>query len=156
MSVTFWTPDAPTRTEDCPYCVEARAEGCCWGYTHLDGRVTCDKFCSGQTSVSDGPELNVSNSTAAAMLRSIGVEVDGDAYGTIPAARCSELLRGTIRAVNTDAPEAHVIEPSDERGEGGCRVVGIGLDADRIRDRLGRLQDVLVYAAQHGYDVHYG
>lgn len=140
MSVTFWCPDAPRKRVPCPYC---RAEG-----------KRCDAYCNGYDEVSEAPEVNLSNSHAARQLVMLGRDLD--LIGVIPASELPAVIRTAIRALATNAAEAHVEPPLIETGGEGARIFYGGMDPDRLTSAQQRLMQLFAWAADHGYPVHYG
>ena len=151
MSVTFSVPDAPRLRVMCVDCLAQRLTGYADAYTDPTGRITCDKLCDGYTLESEAPEMNVANGNARILLDALGVDAE-ELGGTFAHYVLPDLIRGTVRVLNTQAPE----RLSESGGGDTCRVVDCGTSAAYIKLRIGQLQALFVYAAERGFDVHYG
>jgi len=150
MSVTFGCPGAPHRH------VRRPCSSPDMGLTCTDGD-RCGYCDDGFEDVveTDAPSANLSNANAAALFEAVGFGVYGDwSYGTIPHAAVPDALRRILRAVNTDGvAEAYARPPGVDVGAMGARCIDPGEDAEAFIERIYRVRAVLVYAADHGYDV---
>lgn len=163
MSITFVCPEAPSEFKrvacDSPALgLTCTAEERC-GYCD-DGWM--------ETYVCEAPEVNLANVNAAAILKILGVSGN-----SVRAEDVSDLLRRILRAVNVDGVRADLVEEGREYDghaprvvldletglptiSTGCRVINGGNTDEQTLDRLGRLQTLAVYAADHGYSVAWG
>lgn len=101
----------------------------------------------------EAPELNVANVTAGILLTIIGLP--SRPSGEIGPRSIPVMRRRIVRALSTDIPEREALPAitSGGAGTGQCRVVSAGYDAERIRDRLARLDAVLAWAQTNGKHV---
>lgn len=150
MSVTFGCPDAPHRYVRVPCSSPGMGLVCLEG----DRCGYCDDGFE-EVVETDAPSANLSNVNAAALVEAVGFSAYGDwTYGRIPHAAVPDALRRILRVVNTDGlAEAYARPANVESGAMGARCIDIGEDADDFVERVERVRAVLVYAADHGYDV---
>lgn len=166
MSITIWCPDAPRVQVPCEFCATARSGG--WGVSvGLDGnwadpddlspedlaRVTCDPWCQGSHSKSSGPEANLSNHNARTVLGLIGLPPD---CGSLHTDEIPGILRKIADVRHTRGRLTPFVEtPTDSQGDGGCRVISAGNSEQDILERLTRIEDVLLWAKDTGYQVEW-
>src|SRR3989338_4558037 len=113
MSMTFWCPDASCKSVPCEFCADWLARG--W----IAEGERCDKFCTGSTEVSEAPEVNMSNTSAAGVLFLLGFQGDECECGSCDGAT----MRRLLLARNRDR-SAFVAEPVlIPGGQAGTRVV---------------------------------
>jgi hypothetical protein len=144
-------PEAGSREVPCEFCARYAAESPEY-LVDVNGTLRCDPYCTGFQTEYNGPQVNLSGYNTAQVLRML--DIPAEEYGSIPAAEVPEVLRRVIRALNVTRVREHTIEEAfEERGALGCRAVGFGnTDEDTVR-RLTSLQTLLVYAADHGFEV---
>lgn len=155
MSVTFWVPGAP-RTKKLLPCSYGKGEpwACAPG-------ARCGYCADGTEEVweSPAPELNVANETARVLLDVVGLPSGTEGiYGTLEAPQIASVRRRIVRALSTHLPERKALPGGawGGPGTGFARVIDCGIDAERIRDRLVRLDAVLAYAQANGERVGWG
>jgi len=145
MSVTFFCPDAPVDTLDCPYCAQQ------------DDGQPCDNFCDGTVKQSRAPEINLGNSNAATLLSAIGEFTVEDLYGTWNVDDLPRIQRAITKALNVDDRVAAMTsETVESRGALGCRMISMGYTDEQVRDRLERFQTLVAYAAHNKLSIHWG
>jgi hypothetical protein len=146
MSITFSAPDAPKL----PYPADDEDGG-----TRMELRSIL-------------PELNFSNTTAAALLSLLGL---GERqFGELDGLALDEAIKRATRVVNGVDVRAVVVEPSIQPGrmrawKDDAGNVSIGRTAtlveggctdERIRRRMADLLELLIKARQGGYEVAWG
>ncbi len=164
MSVTFWIPDAP-RTRLMVACtseiysgdptsggtgnMEACKPGKACGYCQ-DGME--------ETWESPAPELNIANETARLLLLALNLPYMPfhDLYGSIEPKQIPSVRRSIVRALSTGVPEREAVPGFESNVARQAHVISYGVSPERIRDRLMRLDAVLVYAQKHGQKVTWG
>ena len=142
MSVTFWCPTAPTQRVPCRYC---EAEG-----------QRCDSYCRGYDEVSDAPEVNLSGGHAALQLALLGLECEDEPCGRILAGALPGLIQGAMRTLATGQTAAAATPGRLDRGPNGALLVDLGMSEERLVGAQQRLMRLFAYAAERGFDVHYG
>lgn len=186
MSMTFHCPGAPTRSETCEWCVRARTDRddrCAldreWvrdpaALTDAEwGRVTCDPWCSGSTTVSSGPEVNLSNANARDVLALLGLPTEDD-WGSVQHGDIPAVLRRIMVAMNDKSARDHLVaEPVDRRAfdtprivtdsetglsaiTRGARLVFQGNTDANTLHRLERVREVFIFASTNGFSVSWG
>lgn len=157
MSTTFWIPDAPKDAAviecDFPGCVEDNRCGyCCDGLDVID--------------TSDAPEFNFATANAKSVLSLLGEPAEE--YGSWTLDRMPMIRRAIMRAkagsrvhLVREVSESQVIKvvngPDGVTNiERGCTVIDCGNTDEQTMRRLGDLETVVVYAQQHGWEVHWG
>lgn len=147
MSSTFMCPEAGSREVPCEFCARYKAE---MPEYLVDGK--CDRYCTGTQTEYLGPQVNLSGYNTSSILRML--DLPDEEYGSIPATEVPEVLRRVIRALNVTSKRAHTVEEAfEERGALGARMVSFGnTDEDTVR-RLTSMQNLLVYAADNGFEV---
>lgn len=157
MSVTFHIPQAPKDANviDCdfPGCVEGNRCGYC-----ADGLEVID--------TSETPEANFTNANAHNLLMLLGEIPTEDVYGSWALADLPIVRRAIMRA--RAGSRVHLIrEASESRGvkvvngpvptiERGCKVIDCGNTNEQTLRRLATLEKVIIYAQEHGWEVHWG
>jgi hypothetical protein len=122
----------------------------------------CDYCVDGleETWESPAPEVNVANVTAGVLLAVLRLDalrsLPGELYGYLTPEEIPGVRRRIVYALSTGLPERNVIPASESGGPNRARIINFGLDAERIRDRLARLDSVLAYAQEHGQRVSWG
>lgn len=154
MSVTFWVPDAPRTRVMVPCSSEIYDNEASHPCTPSKTCGYCQNGFEEQWT-SPAPDLNVANETARVLLLILRLNVNIDLYGSVEPNRIADVRRSIIRALSTGLPEQEAV-PAFEFKNPGATGVSFGLDAERIRDRLSRLDAVLVYAQQHAQRVSWG
>lgn len=101
---------------------------------------------------SDAPTVNMSYATARTVFSLAGVHGDV-VYGRIPHGNIPTVLRTIMVALNTGRAESHTTPASVGFGALGAKVIDVGTDVDRVEYWVERFRGLLVYAADHGYDV---
>ena len=149
MSVTFWIPDAPrTRLKTaCTSKVHDTGEPCKTG-------KSCGYCQDGieESWESSAPELNVANETAIVLLGILEIPCGPtDLYGSLEPTQIPTVRRNIVRALSTKIPERKAICGSVSKN-----YIYIGVEPERIRDRLSRLHAVLAYAQQNSQRVSWG
>lgn len=159
MSVTFWCPQAPSRTElvpcDYPGCDEGNRCGYC-----RDG--------FDNVRISEGPEVNVTGGNALNILRLLGQTAEewgGWKVEEMPAVRRAILL---AKAQDKDR-EALVREASESQGtkigkndqgvteiQRTCKVIDFGNTDEQTLRRLDNLEALLVYAQANQMEINWG
>jgi len=164
VSVTFTCPDAPSEIRRVPCdspdlgleCTEGHRCGYCddgWMEQH----------------VTDCPEVNFSNDNTRAILALL--QIAPEVVGSLTPSQIPAVLRRCMVVVNQVADRAHLVfdtceEPRERRvvvNEDGMPEITTGpriihggnTDEDTLR-RLDNIQEILVYAAEHGYTVAWG
>jgi len=144
MSITFWCPDAPTKTVV--------------PYPDDDPNFTMQR--------STLPELNLSNANAALVLDAIGEPFDY--CGTWEVHQLPHVQRSITRAVNgtaylreRPAVDTRVMRQEAQRGNivtltRGPRIIDAGMDQGGVRERLTRLGEVVRVAREAGFKVTWG
>lgn len=139
----------------------------------------CD-VCRGKGTIpgfkADGPELNVSNSNAAAIMRALGLEEFSDEYGggVLPKEHLGDFRQALMRLLNSEKTQQGLTqEPSvekRERGQMGVQgregnVTSIGrrgagptiYHGGRSQEQIQRyartLLDMVEYAMKHGHFI---
>lgn len=186
MSMTFRCPGAPTRSETCGWCVGVRNYRD--GPFALDGewvrdpaaltdaewaRVTCDPWCSGLTTVSTGPEVNLSNANARDVLALLGLPTEDD-WGSVQHEDIPAVLRRIMVVMNDGSAREHLVaEPVDRRAfdtprivtdsetglsaiTRGARLVFQGNTDANTLHRLERVREVFTFASTNGFTVSWG
>lgn len=161
MSVTFWIPDAPKDAAviDCdfPGCVEGNRCGYC-----VDGVDVVD--------TAEAPAANFANANARNILALLGqIEPDDeDLCGSWSLDYMPIIRRAIMRAragsrihLVRDASEsrtAKVVNGDDgvTTIQRGCTVIDCGNTDEQTMRRLDDIEAVVVYAQQHGWEVHWG
>ena len=150
MSVTFWVPDAP-RTRVMVPCTYGK------GYAHACKPEERCGYCADgleEKIESPAPEINLANGNARVILEIVGLPV-GDLYGSLSPESMPKVRRNIVRALNGQLG-AYERPSSDTHADGCARVMVQGLDAEGIRERLKRLDAVLVYAQANKQRVTWG
>lgn len=147
MSVSFFSPDAPSSMKEVDY---------------GDGEVVTEK-------VSDLPEVNLSNATAKAVMDLLGVPFDewgGEASGV----ELDGFIERSLRVVNGASVEAFVEEGFVQEGAmrmvggaggvtrigRGCTLIDLGVPEERVRRRVADLLELFTRARKGGYKVCWG
>jgi hypothetical protein len=118
-----------------------------------------------EVTVEDKPEMTIANTNVASLLRILGLD-SNTLMGTI---RNKDIPKLLLRIKNisedrlkqeqrptTSSQEARIGDVDGRRGIiRGPMVIDMGLDVDRIRGYLNRLQEILIYAHKNGKDVSY-
>lgn len=167
MSVTFQCSDAPRRQVPCLYCAEPWAD-----YPEGNGRGgRCDRFCTGFEEESEAPEVNFANGNAQAVLALLGWtdpeaylggEVDGGTLRQrIFRARNRDLSAARREALYLPAGHAGAAVVRDADGQArierrGAAVIVQGNTDERTLDRLSALEDLAIYAQEHGFQITWG
>ena len=169
MSVNFWCPDAPCEDKPCSWCVKARREG--EAVVNIHGREgCCDRFCTGTTSESTGPEVNIGQANARGILGLLGFTYeDGDMYGHCDG---GELRQRIFRARNSDRSAALRDYKYLPGGHAGVQVVHAGNVShvqrmgaatimcgntdERTLARLDVLEVLATWAQENGYQISWG
>lgn len=102
----------------------------CYRYDHAKERFTF---------VDEGPQLNLSNYNAAALMDAIGI-TPNDPCGSVPPEEVST-LREHIAAL--------IARPSMPTST-------YGLPVEQLRDRIKKIDEVLAYAQAHGFHFGWG
>lgn len=106
------------------------------------------------------PQVNFSNSNAAAIARVIGLwelTTPEGGSGRLGQDRLLALRMAIMRARNSEKVRAPAVtETSVGVGIGGCRWVMCGSDDDAIQARLAALELVVAYCQDHGVDMVWG
>jgi len=164
MSVTFMCPGAPREKVPCRFCEESWAE-----FPEGNGKGgKCDQWCEGFTMESVAPVANFGNSNARSVLSLLGFDAD-DLCGSCDAATMRQRI---LRARNSDRTsalvDAYELEPGHagtavvhENGlarieRRGPRVIGCGNTDEQTLRRLGNLDDLAVWAQEHGFGISWG
>jgi hypothetical protein len=141
MSVTFWVIDGP---------VEKISQPCLCD--ELGGGAVCSCNGSGRyDAVIPKDSLNVSNATARALLRSLGVNKE-DLSGSWAADELPAIRRRIIELLNK--PQA--LAPFVVEGHVDDFLVDFGVSDERLTDRLTRLLDVIAAAQRLSTEVVWG
>lgn len=142
MSITIrssTTNHEPTSTEKTCLCM-------------YDGKPEQDcYFCkgSGIETVSDVPEVNMSNTNALTILEMI-LESKPDYGGQIENKDIPKYLRRIIFLKNTPKKTiAQNVRPTEK----DKNFFSMGIDEDYIAERLTQVENILRYAQEHGEDV---
>lgn len=147
MSVSFFSPDAPSYLKEVDY---------------GDGDVVTER-------VSELPELSLSNCTARAVMDLLGMPFDGwggEAAGT----ELDAFIERCLRVVNGASVEAFVDEGFVEQGamrvvngaDGvttigrGATFIELGVPEDRLRRRVADLLGLFTQARKGGFKVCWG
>ena len=149
MSVTFYVPSAP-RTRKLVPCSYGKGES--W---ECRAEERCGYCEDGQEEVveSPAPEVNVAGATAEVLLGILGIPYEP--IGTLAAGHIPGVRRRIVRALSTSLCEREATPGtcSGGPGTGKARLISAGISAERLRDRLARLDAVLSYAQANGQDV---
>ena len=146
MTITFFSPEAPSSTKEVDY---------------GDG-VVCER-------VSTLPEVNVGNETARALVELLGQEFTPWG-GELAGADLDAAIKTATMVVNGMDVGCAVVESSDSRGkmrvveaEGGvttigrgARVIDMGVSEERIRHRMAALLVLFTQAKRGGFTVCWG
>lgn len=155
MSKTFWVPDAPRALKRIP-CTYGKGEP--WACSPKERCGYCDDG-SDEVWVGPAPDLNVNEGTAATLFEILRLKGhDNNAAGTILPSEMPLVRRRIIRALSSvvEGLKARPEAISGGAGTGQALFITCALDIDDIRDRLVRLDAVLVYAQQHQQKVTWG
>jgi len=116
-----------------------------------DGKPEQDcYFCNGRgvETVSDAPEVNMSNQNALTVLEMI-LETEPDYNGTISNNDIPKYLRRIMFLKNTKKE----IGKNTRETEIDKNFFSMGIDEEYISERLGQVENILRYAQEHGEDV---
>lgn len=167
-SMTMWIPKAPVKR------VKQDCFACDGGRNKFDGRPcpACNDAGYYMDDQSEGPEINMSNSNARAIMSALGYEPD-DGY-TIPVDQIPVVKRRILELLNkegstsnytradTDTRVDHGMVHTKDPVTGldrierkmGPRVIGFGIDEDYIHRRLQEVLTLLDYAQKLNAEVH--
>jgi hypothetical protein len=161
MSVTFWCPEAPTKTIACEWCVRYAAEEP--KMLHSNGR--CDPTCPGVEEVSEAPECNFGNSTALAVTNLLGL----DQWGGLELDEMPAVMQRIMVATNSDSARNHLVTEGSDTQETrmtevdgmptiktGPRVITFGNTDESTQRRLQGIQKLLTWAMKNGHPVTWG
>jgi hypothetical protein len=95
----------------------------------------------------DGPpEINMSNSNASEVLGALNYRMED---GSI----CIDAWE-IIRRIDNTIPQTideYVRPPTDEKSEGGARVIDMGTNAEYIKEKMDRIKDIAQWAVDNNY-----
>jgi hypothetical protein len=158
MSVNFWIPEAPKDAEivECDFigCVPGNRCGYC-----ADGLDVID--------TSEAPRANFAEANAHNLLVLLGEVPTQGVYGSWTLDQMPIIRRAIMRAkagsrshLIREASESYAVRvvnggdvPTIERG---CSVIDCGNTDEQTMRRLSDLEKVVVYAQEHGWEVHWG
>lgn len=148
MSVTFFAPDAPCKQVDVDY---------------GDGELVVEE-------VSTLPEVSLSQSTAATLLRALGLPSDeSEMYGDAAGPELDALIKTTMKLVNSNDLAGQSQAPSTRLGairvgttreglpciERGATLVDFGCSHERLTRRAAELLRLFTAARAAGYSVRW-
>lgn len=161
MSTTFWIPAAPKDAEvvDCdfPGCVEGNRCGYC-----DDGLDVID--------TSEAPRVNFADANAHNLLVLLGEIPTEGIYGSWALADLPIVRRAIMVARAHSGSRTYLVREASESSktkivngadgvsaiERGCTVIDCGNTDDQTLRRLADLEAVVIYAQEHGWEVHWG
>ena len=156
MSITFMPAD------NCRYCDENKLTGetvydCqCVDFPEMFSEAKPCRECDGKGKVRFPCypfEANLANGNAYAVMNMLRMPADysGECNPQI-------VLDGIafVRAMNAVGHEPLVTAPSEERGEGGCRMVHCGREPDQIERYMVAFEGIAMEAARRKVNVVWG
>ena len=166
MSVTFWCPDAPTKSVPCRFCNEEWAM-----FPEGNGRGgKCDQFCTGSTEESVAPEVNLANASARGILGLLGFSNGaGELCGGCDGGTLKQRLlsafnrdRGHLVREASDTPGGHAGVLRVQRDNVvhlqrmGARVIDGGNTDEQTQRRLKALWELAEFAQANNFDISWG
>lgn len=97
------------------------------------------------------PEIQLSNRNAYEIFGNV-LDIHDYEYGSIDA---RDLILKIDAYINEIDVRAGTVEPRDEKGEEGARIIDPGLSEQDIWDRLNRIKAVAEWAIENGYRTLY-
>ena len=163
MSTTFTITNAPHRTVPCPFCQEEWAE-----FPEGNGRGgKCDRFCTGTTTESEAPEVNLSDGSTAGILSLLGLKgyEEDPSCGSCDTATfrrrimlARNINRSHLEVEPCDHPGGHAGVQVVTREDGiptiqrmGARFISFGNTDEQTLDRLARLDRLAQWAQERGH-----
>lgn len=96
----------------------------------------------------DELDVNMSNSNAATVAASLGIDLDPDWCGDLPA---GDFMGRVLLALAISPADEGM--PSFEHAGPGARMIEGARRAGYLQERLGQLRDLAEWATAHGADV---
>jgi|10_taG_2_1085330.scaffolds.fasta_scaffold103340_2 hypothetical protein len=143
MSITFWCPDAPTRTLPCRACVLLEKRG-----------TECNRC----ETISEGPSANFSNENGEALLKALGLSLRPG--GVIYPKDIPQLLQRLLVLLNSEDNRKHLMRapisrPARISSPYGCEYLGMGTGDTQVVRRLKEIREILIYASENAHTVHW-
>ena len=86
----------------------------------------------------------------------LGLEHDGEPDGRILAGALPGLIQSAMRSLATGQTAAAATPGRLDRGPNGAQLVDLGISEERLVGAQQRLMQLFAYAAERGFDIHYG
>jgi len=132
MSITFFCPDAPTRTVVCEYKKDCE-----------ETNIPCRDNCNGTREESEAPECNFANDNAFDIMKLVGIPKEY--FGKIELTDMPALQHRLLEVINRPSKRKHLIrEPYMEH-----RYIDSGNTDEWTMQRLHALGDLVTYAQEH-------
>ena len=93
------------------------------------------------------PEIQLSNRNAHEIFGNV-LDIHDYEYGSIDA---TDLILKIDAYINDIDVKAGTVEPRDEKGEGGARIIDPGMNEEEVWERLNRIKAVAEWAIENGY-----